>query len=261
MARNRRKAFLRWTFRTLVLVILLVMLWLSIPAFPYPFFPHKQQYNYCTVYSDTPLETDFQNTIQNLNKRLEANPLNNPGKNNRIFLSHSRKLFGFYTKVCLLNPSIQGFNLSIFGNTFVSVPRVNDMLESTGGIPRYGIRDGDMSHVLAHELTHQYIEDEIGFIRTNRLPQWKLEGYSEYGAHIGFIREDSTATLENRIDGLLENRYWNDPNGYARNVYKGELMVEYLSEIKGYSLADIIHDSVTYENTYNQMLEWYENNR
>lgn len=261
MTRNRHKAVLRWTFRTLLLAILLVMLWLSIPAFPYPFFTHRYQYEYCTVYSDSPLDSDFDDIISNFNKRLEASPLYDRDKNNRIFLSHSRKLFGFYTKVCLLNPSIQGFNLSILGNTFVSVPRVNDMFESTGGIPRYGIRDGDLSHVLAHELTHQYIEDEIGFIRTNRLPLWKLEGYTEYGAHIGFIREDSTATLENRIDGLLEIRYWNDPDGYARNVYKGELMVEYLSEIKGYSLSEIMDDSVTYEDTYDKLMEWYEDNR
>lgn len=261
MPRKKLKIALKWALKVLFLSILLLIIWLSIPAFPYPFFPHKQQYNYCTVYSDTPLETDFQNTINNLNKRLEAFPLHNPEKNNRIFLAHSRKLFEFYARVCLLNPSIQGFCLTLFGNTFISIPRVNDMFELTGGIPRYGIRDGDMSHVLAHEIIHQYIEDETGFIKAYKLPPWKREGYAEYGAHIGIIKEDSTASLENRIGGLLENRYWNNPYNYARSVYKGELMVEYLSEIREYSLSEIMDDSVTYENSYDAMVQWYEDNR
>jgi hypothetical protein len=257
--RNLSRKALKWSTRILVASALFIIIWFSIPAFPHPFFPHRYQYEYCTVYSDSVLTSDFQHTIQHLNKRLEANDLHDPGKNTRIFLSHSRRLFGFYARICLLNPSIQGFNLSLFGNTFISVQRVKDMFERTGGFPGYGIRDGDMAHVLAHEITHQYIKDEIGYIKNYRLAPWKREGYAEYGANIGMIREDSTASLKNRIEAYLNNRYWENPGSIERDYYKSELMVEFLSEIKGYNLTDIMDDSVKHDETFNDMLVWYKN--
>ena len=117
------------------------------------------------------------------------------------------------------------------------------------------MREGDPAHVIAHEIVHDYAEDALGFLTYYRLPVWKREGYAEYGSTIAVIREDGAAGLADRIDFLLEDRNWY-PGDFAREYYRGAVLVEYLLDVEGYRFADIMDESVTLETARDAMLRW-----
>jgi hypothetical protein len=116
-----------------------------------------------------------------------------------------------------------------------------------------------VEHIVVHELAHQYMAEEIGRRRFLQIPLWKQEGYPEYIANIAAIRDDDRATMQQRIKVLTDDFMWGgSAYGHARVHYRAELMVEFLIEAKGYSLADIMADSVKEQDTYDEMMAWAE---
>ena len=128
----------------------------------------------------------------------------------------------------------------------------------TGGRPRYSIWEGDPAHIIAHEVGHNYMIDRIGRSAWRDLPQWKQEGFPEYVANIALLRSDNTATLPRRIDILADGRYWDWQQRWDRRHYEAALMVEFLFDVQGYTLDDIVIDSVTSDSTRAAMAEWRE---
>jgi hypothetical protein len=253
---NTIRIIRRWLARLLVVIGIIVGLQLSVLAFPYPFFPHKAQFENCTVYSDVDMSGAIDDIMAGVDTRLRQTELFTSSKHNRVFICHNRSLFSFFARLSLLNPHIQGFGLSLFGNSFISVSRVRQLGHERGGWPPYSIVDGGIVHVIVHEIVHEYIADELGFFKTKRTPPMKLEGYVEYNTHRAFSGGDSTHTFFDRIAILENNNNWY-PNDYIRSVYRATLVVEYLSEIRGYRFADIMHDSLVIESAYCDMLVWY----
>ena len=43
----------------------------------------------------------------------------------------------------------------------------------------------------------------------------------------------------------------------ARDLWKWQLLVEFLGEVKGYTLADLVKEDVTERSTWEQMMAWY----
>jgi hypothetical protein len=41
-------------------------------------------------------------------------------------------------------------------------------------------RTAELAEILAHEATHTFVQERVGFLRAFRLPFWKKEGYAEY---------------------------------------------------------------------------------
>jgi len=112
-------------------------------------------------------------------------------------LCYDQRLFSAFATISLLKPDIQGFNLSIMGNTFVCIPKIQALKESHGNFPTYNVREGNIAHTIAHEIIHEYTMDAIGFNKYRKLPVWKSEGYAEYGKAVieFFIRIDSALSI------------------------------------------------------------------
>jgi hypothetical protein len=151
---------------------------------------------------------------------------------------------------------VQGFNLSVLGTSYISAERIRLLGESSHGFPPYGVRRGDPAHVIAHEIVHDYHSDAVGIRVYRRLPWWKREGYAEYGASIAAIRADGTHSLIDRIDLLTnDGLWWNSPD-WVRESFRAALLVEYLADVRGYRLAEIMRDEVTLDETQAAMLRW-----
>lgn len=252
------RSVIKWSFRVAGAVTLVLAMWMAVAAFPQPLFPYKQKFGSCIVYSDEAFDGDFADVMTSVNMRLDALELHGPDKHPRVFVCHSPKLFAFYARLSFVNPAVQGYNISLFGNSFVSLPRIFAFRLATGGFPPYGAREGSIAHIIAHEILHEYGVDEIGFITYNRLPRWKREGYSEYGATIAAVRRDNSLGLPERLAILQNDANWRSGTDWFREHYRWALMVEYLSDIRGYRFADIVHDTVTYDDTYAALLAWAE---
>lgn len=255
---SRLRTAMKWATRLFVALCLILAVPISALAFPYPLFDHQGKFDRCVVYSDGELDAEFAGVMKDVNRRLESVEVLPPDKANRVFLCRSQRLYSLFARLSLVNPKVQGFNLSLFGNTFVSVRRVEATRASSGGFPRYGVKEGDIAHVIAHEVIHDLSQDVIGYLKYYRLPMWKREGYAEYGAVISAIGDDAEAGLGRRIAFFMEDRDWRQGHDFAREYYRAELMVEYLIDVEGYAFEDIMADEISFDIAYTRMMAWYE---
>jgi hypothetical protein len=255
---TRLRSALKWSGRALIALVPILAIPISAVAFPYPFFEHSKEYGHCVVYSDGEFDAGFAEVMDDVNRRLECVEILPEGSANRVFLCRSQKLYSMFARISRVHPNMQGFNLSIFGNTFVSLPRVDYVRRMLHGGAPYGMREGNLAHVIAHEVVHDLSQNEIGFNEYRRLPLWKREGYAEYGAIAGAVRREGGPDLRGRIGVLLDDSYWGGGRDPARVYYEAELLVEYLIEVEGRTFAQVMSEDVTFDETYGDMMDWYE---
>lgn len=160
-----------------------------------------------------------------------------------------------------LPPTAQGFNLSVFGNSYVSKTRVAALGARTGQAPKYSVWEGDPAHTIAHEIGHDYFAKRIGPGRWCKLPFWEQEGLPEYIANSGPVKSDKSLTLKRRIEllddplTLSATQDWHR-HCWAKIHYEAWLLVEYLLEIKNLSLEQIIDDSLSKDAVIIDMRSW-----
>ncbi|MGB5661455.1 MAG: hypothetical protein WBO54_18445, partial [Thermoanaerobaculia bacterium] len=58
-----------------------------------------------------------------------------------------------------------------------------------------------------------------------------------------------------------DGQYWDWQQRWDRTHYESALMVEFLLDVQGYTLDDIVVDSVTRDGTYAAMVEWRKGQR
>lgn len=253
------RILLKWALRITAAIAILFALQLTVLAFPQPFFSHSQEIGYCRIYSDDEITPQMVAIINDVNNRLDAVEIHIKSKTNRVFICHGRGLYGFFARLSMVTSMAQGYNLSIFGNSFVSMTRINQLRRASGGFPPYAICEGNPAHTIVHEIMHQYMVDTLGFLTNYRLPPMKREGYAEYGSSIKNIREDVVYTLPRRIDILLNDDYWFRGYDRVREHYRAGLIIEYLSEIRDYDFGEIMDDSLSLDSAYDEMIEWRRN--
>jgi len=255
MTRVWRK-MIKWSLRIIAVIGIIIAILIAILAFPQPFFSHYRELDHCQIYSDEEITPQLAEILTDVDRRMQALNLQDLDTDNRVFLCHSQNLYNFFARLSMVTPLTQGYNLSVVGNSFVSMTRISEMRAASGGFPPYFIHEGNPAHTIVHELTHQYIVDLIGYSANRKVPPMKLEGLAEYGSSIAPIRNDTTYTLPRRIDILRNDSYWNPGYDRARDHYRAGLVVEYLSEVKGYRFADILADSLTLDAGYREMIDW-----
>lgn len=253
----RSRSVFKWTLRIFLVLIVIIFLWVMAMAYPGPFFEYKKQYDNITVYSDKEIEADFDSIMTDVRIRLRAVDINDETIHQDVFYCHSEKLFGVFARLSLLRPELQGFNLSVFNNSFISAARIERLGEYTGGFPRYSIWEGSPAHIIAHEIMHDLCMEQTGLIKAGKIPFWKSEGYIEYAANLYHIKKDSSS-LSDRIAILTNEFRWGPGLKHVKEQYKWELMIEYLAEIENNSFADIMNEGVTFDETYAGMLNWYK---
>ena len=89
------------------------------------------------------------------------------------------------------------------------------------------------------------------------LLRWKQEGFPEYIANIGLLRTDSSHTLPERIDILLDDGMWLGLRSWDRIHYEAGILVEFLLDVQGMGLRGVLDERVTPEKAYSEMLEWF----
>ena len=144
------------------------------------------------------------------------------------------------------------------GNAYVNLDFINELAGRTGGRPKYHAREGSAVHVATHELMHQFLGDAYGEFASRSLPTWKIEGYIEYGVNQFVAPRDNGYTISERIDIYLDDYKWNSTAETHRGHYIWGLMMEYLINVKGMNLKQVMADNVTKESVYREMIEWRE---
>lgn len=107
------------------------------------------------------------------------------------------------------------------------------------------------------------MSDRIGSARWRKLPHWKQEGLPEYIANVAEIRADPSLTLASRIEILQDDAQWTASppgrrRGWDRVHYEAWLLVEFLLDVRGLSVEQVVADDTTRTETYTAMISWAE---
>jgi len=240
----------------MVVLLALIALQVTVLALPQILMSNHLQSGTVVIYFDGQAEDKIARLAENVERRLRGSGYYDPSYTGQVFFFDSQFRYALVARLSLVSTKAQGFALSVFDNTYISGPNIAGMAQMTGGRPRYGIWEGDPAHTIAHEIGHHYMIDRIGRDTWIELPQWKQEGFPEYVANIALIRSDDVATLPHRIDLLADGRNWGWQRRWDRTHFEAALMVEFLLDVHGYTLDDIVSGSVTRDGTYAAMVEW-----
>jgi len=255
--RYSKKTVGKWILRAVVVVFLLVVLDVAVLAYPAPLFAHKVTFEEFTVHSNHPIPDSFGQVVEGVRTRVSAMENARPGANCRVFLCGSERLYGLFAFLTRRTANSMGIGLSAFGNVYLNEPKIRRVAaRNTGGI-RHSRFEGDFAETIAHEIAHFNAVKKLGFREAMAVPVWKSEGYAEYQANLAATRADSSYAFTDRIDLLLNNAFWGGGQSLARRLYEWHVLVEFLAEVKGFGLEDLLDDGVTESWARREMLAWY----
>jgi len=250
------RKIVRWALRFSLVLLVFVALYVVMLMFPTPLFAHARTFNGYRVYSNEPIPDDFESVIEELDRRLQAMEHDPPEASQRIYLCGA-KTYAFFMFLLRKNPEALAAGLTVANESFVSVDRVRLFAEQNRGLLRHTRFEGNLAEVVAHEIAHFNSVHALGYRPHLRQPLWKSEGWAEYQANLAAIRADPGYDLRGRIDVLQDGSYWGRRHGAARYLWESQLLVEFLGEVEGYRLADLVREDVTEESTRKRMMEWY----
>ncbi|NNF35359.1 MAG: hypothetical protein HKN68_14710 [Saprospiraceae bacterium] len=248
------KKTLKWLVAMFGVIIVLLLLIIGVLSNPGLFFPEEKQYESIMVYSEKPIGQETDSIMSEVLLRLDKIPIYNRDKNYNLSLCSTQKKFTFFSRLTVRANRIMGF--CILGSAFVNEDFINELGMKTQGKPKYLTREGSVVHVATHELMHAYINNAYGSFRARTLPNWKIEGYCEYGVNQFVAPSDSGYTIHERIDIYLDDSMWNPTAKVHRPHYIWGLMMEYLINVKGLSFEQVMDNSILKENVYQEMMNW-----
>lgn len=255
--RRWHRALVKWTLCVILVLLLLVALDVAILAYPALLFGHKQAFGEFVVHSNRPLPDGFGQVIEGARARVAAMEHARPGARCRVFICGSQRLYSFFALLTRRSSNTMGIGLSVFGNMYLNEPKIERIAASGRGTIRHSRFEGNFAEVIAHEIVHFNVVKTLGFRRAVKLPFWKSEGYAEYQANLAATRADSSYVFTDRIDLLVNDAFWGPNSSVARQLYEWHVLVEFLYEVKGFGLGELVDETVTEWSTREEMLAWY----
>ena len=249
---------MKWAGWGLVVLVALAGLYLSVFFLPYPLFPHRVEHAGFSVYSDHEIPKDFDRVLEDARRRVEAMELYRGAAPPRSFICQSHRLFAFIVKWAGKRHVGQGLVISVAGNAFFSDVMIRKVGQRNGGRPEHSRLAGSWAAAIAHEVAHDLVFSELGYMATLRMPPWKSEGFADHSANLASAEVDPDYDLRNRIKLLLDDNAWQSSTGFVdRRHFRWQLSVEYLSSVKGLTLAELLDEGVTEVGTRADMMAWY----
>ncbi len=152
--------------------------------------------------------------------------------------------FGMYTFFC---PSVR----NSFGATHPATGNI--FLARTDFKLNLAYRNGDfqdtreLTHVIAHEITHEVVKAHLGFWRYMVLPDWKNEGYCEV------ISRGPLANLQMEIQNWANST---DKTSKKELYRKYRLLVAFLMQSKNMNFSEVVSNDMPIEKVEKEMLIW-----
>lgn len=208
-------------------VAVIAVAYLFLLFFPQPLFAYSVKYEKFHVYSREPIGPEIEAVLNEAEERLQSSPIYDETVGRHIYLTNGYGMYAF-----LSHKAYASFANSVpfIENVFINK---TDIAADRVYMNRAFSNSRSLSGVIAHEITHLFIQRRVGTLKAISMPTWKKEGYCEY------IAGDSTIALEEGIRRWRENP-WDDA-GYR--FIKYHLMVKYLLENENLSVEDLFERS------------------
>ena len=256
------KKIIRRIFKTTLLTLLAAILTIVIIVlFPQHLFANKLNHKNFTVCSNNKIDNDIKTILNNAMILVEKSELYDSNYKCNIILCYNT----LYNKIddILAEPGA------------AATPRGNNILIKVRIDPKNNLAfatfhkacEANLTELIAHEIIHCLQAHKYGFLKFNpfKHPEfWKLEGYPEYISKQNELSSegyDLTSDI-NRYINLKSKAtdIWISSEDSGCEVpdyyYKGKLMIEYLMDIKHETYDQILKDTTSENNIYQQMIKW-----
>lgn len=114
--------------------------------------------------------------------------------------------------------------------------------------------------MIAHELVQDILNNSQGNFAMRGMSIWKQERLAEYYAAVALRKKDPTFTLSRKVEEYLNGGY-DILGAYRQHYMRGNLLVSYLVEIRGFQVSEILKLSETEAALFASMLEWYQHSQ
>jgi hypothetical protein len=219
---------LRRTYKIVSLsASVIAVAYLFLLFFPQPLFAYSVKYGNFNIHSREPIGPELETVLNDAEVRLRHSPIYDETVGRHIYLTNGYGMYAF-----LSHKAYASFANSVpfIENVFINK---TDIAADRVYMNRAFSNSRSLSGVIAHEITHLFIQRRFGTLKAISMPIWKKEGYCEY------IAGDSTITLEEGIRRWRENPA--DDTGYRYIKY--HLMVKHLLEKENISVPDLFERS------------------
>ncbi len=247
----------KWIGLGVLVLLVIAALYVGFLAFPSPLFAHKGSFDEFTVYSNVSLDDAFDPIMEEARVRIAAMDDARPGERYRIYLCESGRLYPLFAALTRRTANSLAIGVSALGTIYVNEAKVQSMAQQHAGRIPHSRFEGNLAEVVAHEVAHFNVVERLGYRAALRMPVWKSEGYAEYQANRATTRADSSYDFVSRIDLLRNGPYWGDAS-VARRLFEWHLLVEFLADVKGYDLEQLVDPAVTEPDARSEMIAWYE---
>ena len=260
-----------WSFGGL---LMLLVAFVGLLAFPGFMFAHQLEYRNITVHSDEDLRGSIEPILAKVDEQLASSELYAPSLEYDLFFGHDNLPFR------ALDRARWAFATPIFGlgrsPTYSTgwPPYINHVicLDRPDGAHDALLREAwpgrrNMTHVLTHEMGHNLVYNRMGVKAAVALPFWKTEGYPEYVASHAIrtapgyeLRSSVTRMLTANLAWLRDDRgnfqspgyrhvgasFLKDENGdqWHTSYYVARVLVEYSLDVKGLSFEQLTDPAV-----------------
>jgi hypothetical protein len=212
------------------MLLLLLVAYVVLLAFPYTFFSYEAKYKNITVYSDRPISPALPSVLSLVEERLRKSPLNDPGLEHRIFICNDNRRFALFTN---LKYRVGGVNYEwLTRNIFLRGANI-DRNRLIGPSGREVPGERTLAYFMAHEITHSLVSKHLGRYAYWRLPAWKQEGYADY------VARDGDFHFREQLAAFQRDAREMDPTRSGLYL-RYQLLVTYLLEIKGITLEALL---------------------
>jgi len=191
--------------------------------FPRPLFAYSVKYGNFNIHSREPVGPEIETVLNEAKLRLRRSTIYDESVGRHIYLTNGHGMYAF-----LSHKAYASFANSVpfIENMFINK---TDIAADRVYMNRAFSNSRSLSGVIAHEITHLFIQRKFGTLKAIAIPIWKKEGYCEY------IAVDSTITLEEGI-----RRWRESPSDDTGSRYiKYHLMVKYLLENENISVPEL----------------------
>ena len=238
----------RWSLYVILAIIVVIEV-----SRAYPFliadryFDYQVNYGPYHIRSDEVIDHEVYRVFDEVSDRLSIFRDSDTDKPYDIFLCGDQQLYGRFAKITGRSAQTQGFNLLPLKKIFINLTYI-DVIHSQNENEKYqyNLLDGDPAHIVAHEIVHGWIQDELGYWKARKLDTWKREGYCEYVASKKVKLEDPEYSLEQSIEDF-KSGYFSDISPELMIYIKGEMMVEQLMEEGEMSFVELVDTKINLE--------------
>ncbi|MDR8394268.1 hypothetical protein NC796_24180 [Aliifodinibius sp. S!AR15-10] len=246
------------TFIALTVGGYILAIYLPILA-PGLYFDYQTEYKQYSIYSDRSINRGISFMMEEVTSKLQPIEIYSGQEEFSIYLCYEPGKYRWFSKQMNMNHESQGMTVEPLGYVFINLHRIGKIGQMYGDRYPYSLISGKATHIITHELMHVLITRELGMLDSRKLPDWKREGYAEYGASLHSKSQDTSYSFRKNVNAFL-NGYYDEVKPIHRVYLKHELMVEYLITVKGITFSRLMNVTFNQDAIWQELKAWMQQN-